>query len=64
MLGKKVQDVGDAKADKLDWCYIRSDGDQDAWEIDYFRWKNAVLDISVPLDKPLTAKQKMETLFQ
>jgi len=62
--GEKVLDVPDGSFREYNWCHIRSDGGDDAWELDYFRWKNAAVDISVPLDEPLTSEEKMAELFE
>jgi len=62
--GTNIQAVANAKPDALDWCYIRSDGDQDAWEIDYLRWKNVALDIGIPLEKPLTREEEIKRAIE
>ena len=62
--GEKIHDVPDGKGREYDWFHVRSDADDDAWEIDYFRWKNAALDISVPLERPLTTAERMAELLK
>lgn len=62
--GEKIQEVPDGAFRQYDWFHVRSDGGEDSWEIDYVRWKDAALDIDIPLDKPLTTEERLAELLR
>jgi len=62
--GEKRLEVRDGEVRNHEWFHIRSDGDQDAWEIDYVRWKNTALDVGVPLERPATLEERMAELLR
>lgn len=55
--GNKLLDASDAEIQEHEWFHIRSDGDNNAWEIDYILWKNEALEISIPLERPAAPKR-------
>lgn len=57
--GKKIMEAGSEQPGRRDLFEVVSGGTNDAWEIDYIRWKNKILDISVPLEKSLDDKEKL-----
>jgi len=59
--GKPLLEVtSKTKSDRSSRFYVCSGDDNDAWEIDYIRWKNEALDIATPLDRPLTEEEKVQ----
>lgn len=57
--GKQFQDIATAQTNaRAEYFCIWSDPVDDAWEIDYVRWKNAALVIDTPLERALTAEER------
>jgi|GEM_PF-6814641 len=57
--GKLFQEVfTPVRSANMDWFHVRAADDGAEWEIDYLRWKNALVTIEQPLDRPLTAEEK------
>lgn len=59
--GTVIQEVTTAeRSRRLECLYVHSNDTDDAWEIDYIRWKSQALDTTTSLDRPLTPKERAE----
>jgi len=57
--GELVQEVETAQqSQRPDYFFVNSGGVDDAWEIDYIRWKNEVIPIGTPLERAPTPRER------